>query len=49
MATVQVWSLSVGKPALYYLFFSAIEIACLLFIVWKAWAWSEPAPANAIA
>jgi hypothetical protein len=39
MAVVQVWSLSVGKPTLYYLFFSAIEIACLLVIVWCAWRW----------
>jgi hypothetical protein len=46
MAVVQVGSLFVGSgPAVYYLFFSAIEIACLLFIVWTARRWIEPVPA----
>jgi len=27
---------------LYYGFFTAIEIACLLFIVWYAWTWRQP-------
>ena len=27
---------------LYYAFFAAIEIACLLFIVWYAWTWPRP-------
>ena len=27
---------------LYYAFFTAIEIACLLFIVWYAWTWRQP-------
>jgi hypothetical protein len=27
---------------LYYGFFAAIEIACLLFIVWYAWTWPRP-------
>ena len=27
---------------LYYGFFAAIEIACLLFIVWYAWTWRQP-------
>ncbi len=34
-------SLLVGAPALYYLFFATIEIACTLFIVWFAWRWKE--------
>ena len=29
----------------YYVFFSAIEIPCLLFIVWTAWRWAEPTAA----
>lgn len=33
-----------GAPALYYLFFAAIEIACTLFIMWYAWRW-KPATA----
>jgi hypothetical protein len=49
MTVVQVGSLFVGTPSTYYLFFSAIEIACLLFIVWTAWRWAEPAPDMQIA
>ena len=49
MAVVQVATLFVGTPTLYYGFFSAIEIACLLLIVWTAWRWADPAPATAIA
>jgi hypothetical protein len=39
MTLVQLASLSVGKPALYYLFFSAIEISTTAAIVWMAWRW----------
>jgi hypothetical protein len=28
-----------GKPPAFYVFLSAIEIACTLFIVWYAWTW----------
>ena len=28
--------------AFYYIFFSAIEIACTLFIIWYAWTWRRP-------
>ncbi len=43
-------SLFVGgtMPALYYLFFAAIEIVCTSFIVWYAWQW-KPAPEPAVA
>ncbi len=34
-------------PALYYIFFATIEIACTLLIVWYAWRW-KPAAAIAI-
>jgi hypothetical protein len=27
---------------LFYAFFTTIEIACLLFIVWYAWTWRQP-------
>ncbi len=48
MAVVQVATLFVGSgPTAYYVFFSAIEIACLLFIVWTAWRWAEPVAAGA--
>jgi hypothetical protein len=49
MAVVQVATLFVGTLPGYYAFFSVIEIACLLFIVWTAWRWADPAPAFAIA
>jgi hypothetical protein len=27
---------------LFYVFFSTIEIACTVFIVWYAWTWPHP-------
>ncbi len=38
----QVASLTVAKPTIYYAFFSIIEIATTLFIVWTAWKWTMP-------
>jgi hypothetical protein len=36
-------SMFVGTtPALYYLLFGTIEIACTLLIVWFAWNWRNP-------
>jgi hypothetical protein len=35
-------SMFAGKPALYYLFFGSIEIACTLFIIRYAWTWPRP-------
>src|SRR5215470_10417938 len=40
MTAVQLASLLVGTPALYYLFFSAIEVACTAAIVCFAWRWA---------
>ncbi len=36
-------SLFVGgsTPAMYYLFFATVEIACTLLIVWFAWTWKD--------
>jgi Family of unknown function (DUF6326) len=43
MAVIQVGTMGMGTaPTLYYLFYSAIEIACNLFIVWYAWKWTNP-------
>jgi len=42
MTAVQSASLFVGAPATYYLFFSVIEIATTVVIVWFAWNWREP-------
>ena len=41
MTVVQAATLFVGTPTLYYVFFSAIEIATTGFIVWSAWAWRD--------
>jgi hypothetical protein len=45
LQTVEVaWSLT--GPVywnLFYVFFSALEIACTLFIIWYAWTWRRPA------
>ena len=41
MTAVQSASLFVGTPAPYYLFFSVIEIATTVLIVWFAWNWPE--------
>jgi len=37
------WSLTEGAINLYYGFFSAVEIATTLFIIWYAWRWPRPA------
>ncbi len=35
-------SMFVGTPALFYIFFGTIEIACTSLIVWLAWKWPKP-------
>jgi hypothetical protein len=43
MAVVQVGTMGMGTPpTLHYLFYSAIEVACNLFIAWYAWKWRNP-------
>jgi hypothetical protein len=49
MTVVQAATLFVGTPSTYYVFFSTIEIGCLLFIVSTAWRWVEPAPDRQVA
>jgi threonine/homoserine/homoserine lactone efflux protein len=49
MTVVQFGSFAVGTPTTYYTFFSVIEIACLLFIVWTAWRWADRPSAVAVA
>jgi hypothetical protein len=41
MALVQIASLFAGKVAIYYMFFSIIEIACTVFIAWTAMQWKQ--------
>jgi ABC-type nickel/cobalt efflux system permease component RcnA len=38
----QIGSLFMGKPSPAYIFYSTIEVAGLLLIVWKAWKWRNP-------
>ncbi len=39
MTLVQTASLFAGTPAMYYVFFSVLEIAATALIVWFAWNW----------
>jgi hypothetical protein len=41
MTVVQLTSLFVGQPTIYYLFFSAIEISATISIVWIAMRWQQ--------
>jgi hypothetical protein len=41
LTLVQAWSLFTGTPTLHYVFFSIVEIATTLFIVWTALRWRE--------
>jgi hypothetical protein len=41
MTAVQLLSLVAKTPALYYVFFSVIEIALTSAIVWYAWKWRQ--------
>ena len=41
MTVVQMATLATQTPALYYVFFSAIEICCTAVIVWLAWRWEN--------
>ena len=38
----QISSLFLGVPSPAYIFYSAVEIAALLLIVWYAWKWRSP-------
>jgi chromate transport protein ChrA len=39
---VQIGSLFLGMPSPAYIFYSTVEIAGLLLIVWNAWKWRNP-------
>jgi hypothetical protein len=48
----QISSLFLGIPSPAYIFYSTVEIAALLLIVWNAWKWTNPetlVPANEVA
>ncbi len=39
---IQISSLFLGAPSPMYIFYSTMEIAGLLLIVWNAWKWTNP-------
>jgi hypothetical protein len=39
---VQIGSLFLGTPSPAYIFYSTVEVAALLLIVWTAWKWEPP-------
>ena len=41
-AVTQIYSLFLGVPSPMYIFYTIIEIAGLLLIVWYAWKWPNP-------
>ena len=41
MVVLQIGSLFLGSPSLQYIFYSIMNIACLLLIVWNAWKWPK--------
>ncbi len=48
----QIGSLFLGAPSPAYIFYSTVEIAALLLIIWNAWKWTNPetvVPADEVA
>jgi hypothetical protein len=41
MAVLQISSLFIGIPTLQYIFYSTLEIASMVLIVWYAWKWPK--------
>jgi hypothetical protein len=41
LVVTQIYSLFLGVPSPMYIFYTTIEIAGLLLIVWNAWKWSN--------
>jgi len=42
LVVTQIGSLFLGVPSPMYIFYSTVEIAALLIIVWNAWKWTNP-------
>jgi hypothetical protein len=42
IAVLQIASLFIGTPSPTYIFYSTVEIAGLLVLIWTAWKWSNP-------
>ncbi len=37
------WQIVIGGHGLYYAFFAAVEVACIVLIIWFSWKWTRPA------
>jgi hypothetical protein len=37
-----IWQIIIGGHGLYYLFFTSIEVASILLIIWFSWKWRSP-------
>jgi len=35
------WVIGGGNTSVSYIFFATIEVACMLYIIWSTWKWSE--------
>jgi hypothetical protein len=35
------WVIGGGNTSVSYVFFAAVEVACMLLIIWYAWKWTE--------
>ena len=33
------WQIIIGGHGLYYLFFTSVEVGCILLIIWLTWKW----------
>lgn len=42
LVVVQIGSMFLGVPSPMYIFYSIVEIAALLLIIWNAWKWTNP-------
>ncbi len=42
IGTFMIYQIVVGGHGLYYMFFTAVEVACVLLIIWFAWKWTNP-------
>lgn len=39
--TTILWVIGGGNTSISYIFFSTVEVACMVLIIWYAWKWTE--------
>jgi hypothetical protein len=42
LGVFMIWQIVIGGHGLFYLFFAAVEVACILLIIWFTWKWRDP-------